>query len=130
MQYHGKMRYVAHVCVFFSLFLCGIAFASGLEGISVISLGAVEGNAVLRFSDGRMVVVHIGDTIPGTKTTVRQVLSDRLVVEAPTDTLPVKLEKVWIYKSQAGGVSRIRKLMSPVPEESVQVIEVATPLEH
>ena len=46
-----------------------------------MALGAVDGRAVVKTADGKMQVVKVGDTIPGTQSVVSQVLNDKLIVE-------------------------------------------------
>lgn len=89
------------------------AEATTLESLTVMALGPVDGRAVVKTADGKMQVLKIGDTLPGTKAVVTQVLIDKLVVE---DTIgkpgeaPVK-QTVWIYKpDKAGAKSRVQRL--------------------
>lgn len=101
-----------------------VSYATEFEGIEVISLATVEGSAILKFPDNKMTVVHVGDKLPGTEVTVRQILSDRLVVEDLVDDTPPRSEIVWVYKSPAGSESKIRRLDSQGPKETVEVVEV------
>ncbi len=110
----------------------GIACATTLDEISVLSLSAVEGSAVLQFSDGKMAVVHVGDIVPGVSiaTTVRQVLSDRLVVETSASVTQTRPEIVWIYRSQKGAKSRVQRLDSQGPQKSMETVEVTKVLKR
>ena len=86
--------------------------AATLEELNVMALGPLDGRAVVKSADGKMQVLKIGDTIPGTQATVKQVLTDRLVVEETIDKdgRTVK-QTVWIYKpTKPGGKSRVQRL--------------------
>jgi hypothetical protein len=90
------------------------AFAdTRLEDLNVMALGPVDGRAVVKTADGKMQVLKIGDTLPGTKAVVTQVLTDKLVVEETIekkDEPPVK-QTVWIYKAaKAGEKSQVQRL--------------------
>lgn len=99
------------------------AFAdTRLEDLNVIALGPVDGRAVVKTTDGKMLVLKIGDSVPGTKAVVTQVLTDKLVVEETIekkDEPPVK-QTVWIYKAtKAGEKSQIQRLDRQGPPQAV-----------
>ena len=94
------------------------AHAARLEELTVMALGAVDGRAVLKSSDGKMQVLKTGDEIPGTQAVITQVLPDRLIVE-DTVTGPDKKQRkqvVWISKPSApGGRSTVQRLEAEAP---------------
>ncbi len=99
------------------------AFAdTRLEDLNVMALGPVDGRAVVKTADGKMQVLKIGDSVPGTKAVVTQVLTDKLVVEETIekkDEPPVK-QTVWIYKAaKAGEKSQIQRLDRQGPPKAV-----------
>lgn len=104
--------------------LCALpAFAdTRLEDLNVMALGPVDGRAVVKTADGKMQVLKIGDSVPGTKAVVTQVLTDKLVVEETIekkDEPPVK-QTVWIYKAaKAGEKSQIQRLDRQGPPKAV-----------
>lgn len=93
-----------------------------LEDLSVMALGPVDGRAVVKTADGKMQVLKIGDSVPGTKAVVTQVLTDKLVVEETIekkDEPPVK-QTVWIYKAtKAGEKSQVQRLDRQGPPKAV-----------
>ena len=104
------------VLVFFSVFFGqGVAAKETitLEQLTVMALGPLDGRAVVKLPNGKMKVLKIGETIPGTQATVQQVLSDKLVVEEiikKKGSPPVK-QTVWIHKaSKPGAPSRVQRL--------------------
>mgnify|MGYP001558690571 CR=1 FL=1 len=93
-----------------------------LEDLNVMALGPVDGRAVVKTADGKMLVLKIGDSVPGTKAVVTQVLTDKLVVEETIekkDEPPVK-QTVWIYKAtKAGEKSQVQRLDRQGPPKAV-----------
>jgi hypothetical protein len=91
-----------------------------LESITVMAVGPSDGRAVVTLPDGKMQVLKIGDTVPGTQAIVMQVLPDKLVVEETiekSDNAPVK-QMVWIYKpGKPGEKSRIQRLDQVGPDK-------------
>lgn len=78
--------------------------AASLEDVTVMALGPVDGRAVVKTPDGKMQVLKLGDTVPGTQAVVTQVLTDKLVVE---ETLEkggqTSKQTVWISKPKKAG---------------------------
>jgi len=71
--------------IFYSAFLnamvASLNFASAaeppmLDDITIMALGALDGRAVVKTSDGKMQVLKLGDTIPGTTAIVTQILNE------------------------------------------------------
>lgn len=107
------------------------ADAVRLEDLTVMALGALDGRAVLKGGDGKMLVVKVGDTIPGTKAVLAQVLADKIVVQ---DTVvgadkSAKTQTIWISKpSQPGGKSMVQRLESEAPPPRVVQGKIAQPV--
>ena len=93
-----------------------------LEDLSVMALGALDGRAVLKGVDGKLQVVKVGDTIPGTHAVVSQVLADKIVVKdtiVGADKTP-KTQTVWISKAtRAGGKSAVQRMDSEAPPPKI-----------
>ena len=90
------------------------AFAdTRLEDLTVMALGPLDGRAVVKTADGKMQVLKIGDTVPGTQAVVVQVLTDKLVVEESIEkpgAEPVK-QTAWILKAlKPGEKSAVQRL--------------------
>jgi len=106
------------------LFLCisiaGIVVAQAastqdpLDSISIMALGALDGRAVVKTADNKMHVLKLGDTLPGTKAVITQILGDKLVVEDAVDADGVaRQQTVWISKGTgADGKSVVQRLNS------------------
>jgi hypothetical protein len=90
------------------------ADATTLDNLSVMALGAVDGRAVVKMPDGKMQVLKVGDTIPGTQAVISQVLNDKLVVEdtVTTKDKPTTKQVVWIQKAKAGEKSAVQRFES------------------
>jgi hypothetical protein len=93
-----------------------------LESITVMAVGPSDGRAVVTLPDGKMQVLKVGDTVPGTQAIVIQVLPDKLVVEETIEkagSAPVK-QMVWIYKpGKPGEKSRIQRLDRVGPDREM-----------
>jgi hypothetical protein len=105
------------------------ADASKLESLTVMALGSVDGRAVLKMGDGKMQVLKLGDTIPGTKAVVTQVLIDKLVVEETIDKEggASMTQTVWIFKpKKAGEKSTVQRLdrEGPTPALTQKPVKV------
>lgn len=102
----------------FATLLANVAEAAKLEDLTVMALGAVDGRAVVKMSDGKMQVLKTGDEIPGTKAVITQVLADRLIVEETTVGADKAQHKqtVWISKpAEPGGRSTVQRLQVEAP---------------
>jgi hypothetical protein len=93
-----------------------------LEDLTVMAVGALDGRAVLKGPDGKLQVVKVGDTIPGTHGVVSQVLADKIVVKdtiVGADKTP-KTQTVWISKpAQPGGKSAVQRMDSEAPPPKI-----------
>jgi hypothetical protein len=93
-----------------------------VEDLTVMALGALDGRAVLKGPDGKLQVVKVGDTIPGTHAVVSQVLADKIALK---DTIvgpnkAPKTQTVWISKpTQPGGKSAVQRMDSEAPPAKV-----------
>ena len=75
-----------------------------------MALGALDGRAVLKGAGGKLQVVKVGDTIPGTHAVVSQVLADKTP----------KPQTVWISKAtQPGGKSAVQRMDSEAPPPKI-----------
>ncbi|MDD2893355.1 MAG: hypothetical protein PHF20_05440 [Halothiobacillaceae bacterium] len=101
-----------------------------MENFSIMALGALDGRAVVKSVDGKMHVLKVGDTLPGTQATVLQVLADKLVVEESVgkEGQPKVKQTAWIFKSdKPGGVSAVQRFdtQGPAPvRREVTVMEM------
>jgi len=78
-----------------------------------MALGALDGRAVVKTADNKMHVLKLGDTLPGTKAVITQILGDKLVVEDAVDADGVaRQQTVWISKGGADGKSVVQRLNS------------------
>jgi hypothetical protein len=93
-----------------------------VEDLTVMALGALDGRAVLKGPDGKLQVVKVGDTIPGTHAVVSQVLADKIALKdtiVGPDKAP-KTQTVWISKpTQPGGKSAVQRMDSEAPPAKV-----------
>lgn len=98
-----------------------IGWAAALEDLSVMALGPLDGRAVIKTADGKMQVIKIGDTVPGTAAVVTQVLTDKLVVEETvTQGGQAATQTVWISKpSKPGEKSTVQRLDRDGPPKPV-----------
>lgn len=107
--------------------------AVNLESVSVIALGPLDGRAVVKTADGKMQVLKLGDTIPGTKAIVTQVLTDKLVVEETIERQgqAPKVQTVWIMKPKKAGekstVQRLEREAPPTPPALVPAVREVQP---
>ena len=112
---------VALLLAVFSSASTSAGFAGQLQGIAVLSLAPVDGRAVVRRADQALVVVRVGDRLSGTDVLVKQVLPDRLVLEALTNDKT----RAWLYRadnrSGRSGKSRLLILdREPPPRDIVR----------
>jgi len=111
----------------FSL-IAGIAIAADkLESVTVMALGPLDGRAVVKLKGGKMKVLGIGDTIPGTRAKLMQILPGHIVVEDIVKDSDAKEFKqtVWIYKpTKPGGKSRIQRLDKKGPVRQMAAVPV------
>lgn len=112
--------------------LAGLGWAgqasAALEDLTVMALGALDGRAVVKTTNGKMQVLKLGDAVPDSKAVVKQVLTDRLVVEDVIEGKPPRRETVWLYKAK-GGKSRIQRLDTQGPAKTVIVREAVRQVE-
>ena len=104
------------------------AGATRLEDLTVMALGAVDGRAVLKSTDGKMQVLKTGDEIPGTQAVITQVLPDRLIVEETVVGPDKKQRKqvVWISKPGApGGRSSVQRLEAEAPPTPISAAGIS-----
>jgi|GEM_PF-2130712 len=85
--------------------------------IVVLALSTYNARAVVKSAQGIMQTMKPGDVVPGTETTLIDILDDRLVFEKLV-TKPSGLktrETIWVYKAK-DGVSRVQVLNQQSPE--------------
>jgi hypothetical protein len=85
----------------------------------------------LKGADGKMQVVKVGDTIPGTRAVLTQVLADKIVVQDAVvgADKSTKTQTIWISKpSQPGGKSTVQRLDSEAPPPRVVEGKIARPV--
>jgi hypothetical protein len=117
--------------LFFLLCFSSLTTAAELEEFSVLVLGPMDGKAVLKLPDGKMQVVGNGQTLPGTRATVKQILSDRLVVEDVQQGDPPSVQTVWLYKAASPSEkSRVQRLQKIHPPQTTPTLSIATELKQ
>lgn len=117
------MVWLSRVVAALSLLL--LAVPSGgheLEAYTLLSVAPVDGKAVVQLPGGRLQVISVDEVVPGTKTTVSQVLPDRLVltesVRSNTAEQTDERRTVWMFKAQTPGQeSRVQVLSRTAPDE-------------
>jgi len=116
------------------LCLCAapLAYAdSKLEDFSIMAVGPLDGRAVVKSPDGKLQVMKLGDTLPGTQAKLLQVLPDKLVVE---DTVgkegqPAVKQTAWIIKSnKPGEKTQVQRFDSQGPPPVVREVTVGQPV--
>ncbi len=97
---------------------------ASVDDITVIALGALEGRAVVKTTDGKMKILKVGDEIPGSTATVKQILNDHLVVAEIIKQKNRKVEQmIWIYKpKKSGGKSLVKRLLLEPPKGESSVL--------
>jgi len=89
-----------------------------------MALGALDGRAVVKTADGKMHVLKLGSSIPGTKAVVTQILGDKLVVEDSIDPNSEVKQTVWISKSSdSSGKAIVQRLNTEAPAQTAVVVE-------
>jgi len=97
-----------------------------LDSLSILALGALDGRAVVKTADGKMHVLKLGSSIPGTKAVVTQILADKLVVEDSIDPSSEVRQTVWITKSSdSSGKAIVQRLNTEAPAQMAVVVEEA-----
>ena len=123
----NTMKYQRHIVKILIFFFIGVSqsvLAEGLDDITIMGLGPVDGRAVIKTADGKMQVLAVGDTVSGTTATVSQILNDRLVVVEQPDPAKPK-QTVWIYKpTSVGGKSRVQRLDPNGPAPRITAAQV------
>jgi len=116
----------------FSLLFTGSQLtATELNEFSVLMLGPLDGKAVVKLPDGKMKVIGMSETLPGTQAVVKQILSDRLVVEdrVSGDADTPATQTVWLYKvANPGEKSRVQRLQRTPPPQEIPSITAAMEL--
>jgi hypothetical protein len=97
------------------------AFAAQLDKIHFIKISAQDSKAVIRASDGKMLVVKPGDTI-AENTVIKEITPDRIILEEKTtngpETIIVRLDP---------GKTRIERLRRQ-PDKSPMLVAPANPV--
>ena len=119
-----------------SIWLCvvsvaALADATKLEDLTIMAVGPMDGRAVVKGADGKLKVLKLGDTLPGTNAKLTQVLADKLVVEETVGKKgqpPVK-QTAWIYKpSKPGAKTRVQRFDTQGPPPKLHQVKVAKPV--
>ncbi len=88
-----------------------------LELIRVLALSQSDGRAVLAFPDGVMATAQSGEAVPRTDAILKQVLSEKLILEQAALAGAGK-QLIWMHKAQGvkpGRVERFSSLVAPTP---------------
>ncbi len=100
-----------------------------LESVRLLALGVQDSVAVLLLPNQRMRMLKVGELVPGTQATLKEVLPTKLVLE---EILPQGREIVWIYKQQGSVPNRIERFsttgptsFSQLPPEKIETLREA-----
>lgn len=115
-----------HLAILSSLLLLGGAAEEVLSDIDVLSLAAVDGRAVIRTPSGERKLVRVGERLPGTRATLRQVLEDRLVLEELSEETGER-RTAWLYKVETPGKKSRLILLERRPPPEAPVREPLSP---
>ncbi len=99
------------------------AVQAGVDDLTVMALGPLDGRAVVKTADGKMLVLKTGDAVPDSRAIVKQILTNRLVVEETIAGSPPRQQTVWIHKA-SGGKSRVQRLDGQGPGRQVVPLKV------
>lgn len=105
----------------------GTAPSAQLEDFSLLALGPNDGRAVLQFADKKLATLAIGDTVPGTRAVIAQVMVDKLVLEEVMPGVSGR-QMVWMFKSGAGDKARVQRFSSFTAPTLVQQPPVEVPV--
>lgn len=75
-------------------------------------LGPLDGRVVIKASDGKLHVLKVGDTLPGSQAVIEQVLNDKIVASETITAADKTTKKVtgWISKAAPGGKSSVQRM--------------------
>jgi hypothetical protein len=100
------------------------ASAVALENITLLALSQYDGRVVLGFPDRKMVVLKVGDKVPRSQATVKQVLSDKIILQEVVSGNEAK-QVVWMHKGQGGAPGRVERLLAVVaPVQALQAPKI------
>lgn len=102
-----------------------------LEDLSIMATGPLDSRAVVKSGDGKMHVLKVGDTLPGTQATLIQVLADKLVVEESVgkEGQPKVKQTAWLLKAAKAGVpGTVQRFDSEGPAPVQHAVTVMKPL--
>jgi hypothetical protein len=98
------------------------AIADELSSIRILALSPADSRVVLKNEADQVLVLAPGDLLLGNDYRVRQILADRLVLEAAP--VSVANEMVWLFKPRSEGAeSRIQRF-SGKPDDERKVLDV------
>lgn len=98
------------------------AVAEPLENLALLALSPVDGQAVLQLPNHKMQVLKVGESIDGTRITLRQVLNDKAIFqEVVHQNQQDRIETVWLHKAQ-NGASRIERINTVPPAAPERVV--------
>lgn len=103
-----------------------------LEQLKLLALAPLDGRAVLLLPTKQMLVLKVGDTVPGTRAVLTQVLADKLVFEeAPQGAAGKQL--VWMHKSPANQAAKVERFSALPPaarnqQPQQQIVISSTPI--
>lgn len=87
------------------------------KGYDLITTSVNDDRAVVRRENGELLMLKGGDAVPGTGVIVRQVLTDRLLLEDQDDKPDAVARKSYfLFRAEAGSHSRLEALEKKVPE--------------
>lgn len=82
-----------------------------LESLKLLALGPNDGRVVIQFPDKKMLVLHVGETVPGTHAVLTEVLTDKAVFDEAAAPSQGK-QAVWMWKGSANAPGRIQRFAS------------------
>lgn len=106
------------------------AWAADLNRLKVMGVNPTSGQAVIRFDDGKMNVVKVGDTIADTGAVLTQVLPDKLVASQPSEKDSSINDVLWIYRiknpADFSSVERFEKTQPKTKQHSQSKVVTST----
>lgn len=113
-----------------SLVIVGRPASGGqLEGLALLAVSPADGKGAIQLPTGELRVVKVGDTLPGTRAILREVLPDRLVLtESVFDDEseePATKRRVWLFKARGPDLRSRVQVLDPTPPPEADIVEPA-----
>lgn len=131
-MYNHRPNYIASLFALLCLCVASLAHAEGkLEDLAIMALGPLDGRAVVKTLDGKLHVLTVGATMPGTEAKLLQILPDKLVLEdmVGKEGKPKIKQTVWMNKGAKPGVpGTIQRFDTQGPEPVKREVTIMKPV--